>query len=217
MTRTSTAIRLLTAFVAALALVGFCVAGSLAQSSGEATITIHKATCPENTGADIFTQCHDNALADISFDINSVTVTTGSDGHASTTVDPGTVTVTEDAGDFANYTGARVFCSEQASQNVLIDASVPSGTVSFTASAGDDIICDWYDLTAAVVQTPTTGPTAVATATTVPAATNTPSTTTLPSTGTGDTGGSSNGLLLIAGALLAVIGGAFALRKRQLS
>ena len=177
-------------------------------------VTIHKATCPAGTGTDIFDKCHDNGLAGIGFDISGDDVTTDANGHAGAVVDPGTVWITEDPSDFADYDGARVFCSEQGSQHVLYDSSAANGSISFTAAAGDDVVCDWYNLTAGVVQTPTTGPTA--SATTAPSATKTP-TITLPNTGAGDTGGSSNGMLLIAGALLTVIGSAFVLRKKQLN
>lgn len=166
-----------------------------APVAGSATVTIHKAICPADFG-DPFTECHGNVLAGVAFsidgfEIGSGVITTGADGVASKTIlqaaGEGGVTVTEDAAVFGAYLGAYVVCSEQGSGAVLFGGSAPAGAVSFNAVQGDDIVCDWYNLTDAtggVVETPV--------ATTTATATKTPTggTTTLPSTGVpGGSGG----------------------------
>lgn len=162
----------------------------MAPVAGSATVTIHKATCPADFG-DPFTECHGNVLAGVSFsidgfEIGSGVITTGTDGVASKTIleaaGEGGITVTEDAAVFGAYLGAYVVCSEQGSGAVLFGGSAPAGAVSFNAVQGDDIVCDWYNLTDAtggVVETP------VATATTTPIG----GTTTLPNTGVADGSG----------------------------
>lgn len=184
-----------------------------------ATVRIHKATCPEATEGDIFEACHENALEGITFDINGELVTTGENGRASRSVDPGSITVTEDEFDAADFAGSRVVCTEQASQDVLVDESTDTGSVSFDAAAGDEVICDWYNIEGATDETPTSGPSATAAATSDDATSTSEagSATTLPDTGAGASGGSSNSMLLIVAVLLSVIGGAFILRKQQLA
>jgi hypothetical protein len=125
--------------------------------AGSATITIHKATCPTGTD-DIFGECHDDGLGGVSFaidgfEVGSGTITTDADGVASATVleaaATGDITLTEDPDVFADYLGAYVYCSEQGSGEVLYDGSADTGSVTFTASQGDDIVCDWYNITEA--------------------------------------------------------------------
>jgi hypothetical protein len=153
-----------------------------APSSGSATVTIHKATCPTGVGPDIFNQCHGNVLGGVTFsvdgfEIGSGVITTDDSGVASKTIleaaASGGVTLTEDSAVFAQYLGAYVYCSEQGSGTVLIDGDAPNGSVSFTANQGDDIICDWYNLTEAAGGTTGGG------------TTTEPPATTLPSTGAG--------------------------------
>jgi hypothetical protein len=168
-------------------------------------VTIHKATCPTGAGADIFTQCHGNVLGGVSFavdgfEIGSGTITTDDSGVASKTIleaaASGDVTLTEDSATFASYLGAYVYCAEQGSGAVLFDSDAPGGTVTFSAKQGDDIICDWYNITEAssgASEPPATGGDGGATS--------------LPSTGVGGRTGGSSGVWLEAAAL----GGAAAL------
>ncbi len=218
MNRSRNYIRLAVALFAAFTFIGV---GSAAAQADETSVTIHKSTCPENTGADIFERCHDNALKGIGFDIAGTDVTTGSNGHATANVAAGSITITEDAGDTAGFKGAYVFCSEQVSGKVLTDGRVNGGSVTINTNEGDEIICDWYNLTAAVVITPTVGPSPTATATSVPVvhptATSTPSTTTLPNTGAGNANSSSGTIMWIAGIVLALIAGAVTIRRRALN
>jgi hypothetical protein len=136
-----------------------------AAPAGHATVTIHKATCPTGVGPDIFNQCHGNVLGGVSFaidgfEIGSGVITTNDSGEASQTIleaaETGGVTITEDAATFANYIGAYVYCAEQNSGTVLFDGSADTGAVNFTASQGDDIVCDWYNLTSAASEPPAT-------------------------------------------------------------
>jgi len=181
-----------------------CFRCSEQPSDDRATITIHVATCPTGVGPGIFDQCHGNVQNDVSFSIDAsglqptsvVTVTSDGDGVATTSAPGGAVTITEEAATFGAYLGAYVYCSGQKSGVVLLDTDAPGGTVTFTAFAGDDIVCDWYNITEAVAATsPVTPPTTAAT--------------TLPSTGValGDAGNDSGlgtGLVAAAGITLAV-------------
>jgi hypothetical protein len=181
-----------------------CVA---APTADHATITIHKATCPADTGSDIFEQCHDNALSGVGFDIyingfeiGLVTVTTDADGVASHTIleaaAEGNVTIAEHVGDFERYVGVHVFCSEQNSGTVLYDDKAPEGWITIHAVQGDDVVCDWYNLTE---ESSEPQPTAVPTATAG-------GVTTLPSTGNA-AGGDGDAVWIGA----ALVGGAAAL------
>jgi len=131
-----------------------------------------------------------------------VTITTDGGGVASTSVEAGSVTVTENADTFAKYLGAYVYCSEQKSGAVLIDTDAPSGTVTFAAAAGDDIVCDWYNITpAAAPPAPTSEPTTP----TTPA-------TTLPTTGI--PAGRDGGNPLFGAGLVAAAAAVFAAAKK---
>lgn len=59
----------------------------------------------------------------------------------------GGITVTEDSDTLADYAGAYVYCAEQTSGTVLWDGNAPDGAVTFTANQGDDIVCDWNNIT----------------------------------------------------------------------
>lgn len=144
------------------------------QKGGSATVTIHKATCPSGVApADIFDACHANGLGGVSFaidgfEVGSGTIVTDADGVASATVleaaKTGDITVTEDPAVFGDYLGSYVYCAEQVSGTVLFDGSAAGGTVTFTASQGDEVVCDWYNITAGddepsdgVTELPSTG------------------------------------------------------------
>jgi len=58
---------------------------------------------PGKNRLQFFERCHDNALKGIGFDPGGINVTTDSDGHATSVVDAGTFTVTEDANDTADF------------------------------------------------------------------------------------------------------------------
>jgi hypothetical protein len=173
---------------------------------GTATITIHKATCPTGVGSAIFDECHGNGLAGVDFLVSDAegdqVITTDGDGVASTTVVAGEVSISEDANVLANYLGAYVYCSEQNSGAVLFDTDLNGTTgVSGNIEAGDDVICDWYNITEAAA---------------APTATASSGSTALPSTGAGTSGGADeSALLLMLGLAALTLGGvAVALRRR---
>lgn len=179
-----------------------------------ATVTLHKATCPANTD-DLFGECHDNVLPDILFDVDGQAVTTDEDGHATADVDAGQVTIAEDPDALADYVGAYVYCSEQGTGSVLFDGRADDGDVSITLRDGDEVICDWYNLTQPEpVRTPTATPTS-----TVPPAETPTEEPTLPTTGTGYARGASNASLIFGLALLTLAAGCavFSLRRRAVS
>jgi hypothetical protein len=120
------------------------------KSNGTATITIHKATCPE-TSNQLFKDCHDDRLADIHFTIGSERVTTDKNGVATAKVPSGSVRITEAEADFnenATAGAAYVYCSVQpGSTDVLHDAVANHRSVDLTVKDGQTIVCDWYNLT----------------------------------------------------------------------
>jgi hypothetical protein len=120
------------------------------RSNGTATITIHKATCPETT-TDLFKQCHDDRLAGIHFTIGSARVTTDKNGVATANIPSGTVRITEAETDFnenATAGAAYVYCSVQpGSSEVLHDAVANHRSVDIKVKDGTTVICDWYNLT----------------------------------------------------------------------
>lgn len=120
-----------------------------APKTGAAAISIHVAVCPTGVGPDIFNQCHGNSLAGVPFSVAGIAVASGADGVATASVAVGDAVVAEDAATFGAYLGAYVYCSEQRSGAVLYNGSADAGAVSLTANDGDDIICDWYNITAA--------------------------------------------------------------------
>jgi hypothetical protein len=160
MTRTTFLPRLLAAaLAAALALtVGFAAAQDAAEES-EATLAIHKLECFHGVGPDIFEKCHDNPVSDIGFTVNGAEGTTDDAGHVSFHGPAATITITEDPDDFADYLGAYVYCAEQNSGTVLFDGSATDtgGVVTITVENGDDVICDWYDITEEPAEDGTTG------------------------------------------------------------
>lgn len=136
-----------------------CVEGTCEKVGGThaATIVVHLATCSTGTG-DLFGDCHDNGFSDVTFTITSAgevsaadsgTVTTDDDGVVAASVGIGAVTVTEDPGVADDYLGSYVYCSEQNSGKVLFDGSADSASVGFALEEGDEVICDWYNITEA--------------------------------------------------------------------
>ena len=170
---------------------------------GEASVTIHKAKC-STAGADIFGACHDNVVKDIDFSINDEDVTTNADGVASAVVDDGEATIAESEDDFDDELGAYVFCSEQGNGDVLIDGLSETGVVSFEVADGDEVICDWYNLTdEAIAPVDDDGD-------------KDDDVTTLPETGVGATSPHSSELVLFLGlANLFVVAGAFGVRRQR--
>ena len=120
------------------------------RSNGTASITIHKATCPETT-SDLFKQCHDDRIADTHFTIGSVRVKSDKNGVATASVTSGTVRITEAEADFnknATAGAAYVYCSVQpGSTDVLHDAVANHRSVDIKVKDGTTVVCDWYNLT----------------------------------------------------------------------
>jgi hypothetical protein len=117
-----------------------------------AWIYIHKADCPASTTGDIFTKCHANGVGGVDFWIDGAAVTTNSKGVAKAKVTAAadwSVTITEtDFAAQATAGKAYVYCSVQPSGSpVLYDAVTTTGTVTFTLTGSDKVVCDWYDLT----------------------------------------------------------------------
>lgn len=166
------------------------------DSATRATITVHKATCPENA-ADPFAECHDNRLGGVDFaidgfEVGSQVITTDDNGEASAVVleaaATGDITLTEDAAVFDEYEGAFVFCSELDSGAVLVSEHTADGSVTFTASQGNEVVCDWYNLTEA-------GPAGTPTGDDD----DDDQPTTLPNTGSGVAGGGTASVLFLLG------------------
>jgi hypothetical protein len=133
-----------------------------------ATITLHAATCSPDE-PDPFAACHGNALEGLALapeEGNSLPLlVSGPDGTDSVQVLPGHVYLAqldpnfdweqmEATIDFDSY----VYCAEQRTGTVLFDGRVgpvendyslgeQGEPVEFDVAAGDDVVCDWYDLT----------------------------------------------------------------------
>ncbi|MGH2560358.1 MAG: hypothetical protein ACRDJH_14950 [Thermomicrobiales bacterium] len=138
--------------------VGMLMIGSAtpASASHGARITIHAAVCDSNV-SDIYGTCHDNRLGGVPFNVAGVwreTTTcmsprTCSDGGGvvSWTPGAGTRTIIQDARVFDRYEGAYVYCSNQVTGAVLFDGPITTNRVTITTTAGQEVICDWYNLT----------------------------------------------------------------------
>jgi len=124
------------------------------HATGTASITIHKAVCPETT-SDLFGTCHDKRVPDVHFTIASERVVTDKHGVATAKVSSGTVKITEADADFsdnASAGAAYVFCAVQPDKtSVLFDDRADHRSASIDVPAGATVVCDWYDLTSAVV------------------------------------------------------------------
>jgi hypothetical protein len=146
--------RVLVGLVLVLGFTVLRISSASATVAPTATITIHKAECPTGTSGDIFEECHDNGLEGVDFLITDAegdqVITTDADGVATAEVTAGEVEITEDPDVLGDYLGAYVYCSEQNSDEVLFDGDLDGdNTVGGTIEAGDDIVCDWYNITAA--------------------------------------------------------------------
>ena len=95
------------------------------------------------------------------------------------------------------YLGSYVYCKEQHSGTVLLDGSADTGAIAVTVKDGDDVLCDWYNITKATDNGP--GPKPKPPKPGKPAGNGTGSVTTLPETGTGAERGTTSGLLGVLG------------------
>jgi hypothetical protein len=145
--------KILRSFVALAVLFGIAIMwapGASAQEA-EATITIHKAECFTGVGADIFEECHDQGVGDVAFEVNGDVFVADSTGVLDLEGPAGTVTITEDPAVFGAYLGAYVYCRDLTDNEVLFDGSATDsgGTVVLEVEVGDEIVCDWYNITEA--------------------------------------------------------------------
>jgi hypothetical protein len=183
------------------------------EGTSEATLEIHKAECFHGVGPDIFESCHDNVLEGIGFTVNGAGGTTDADGRINFHGPATTVTITEDPAVLAQYLGAYVYCRDLTDDVVLFDGSATDtgGVVTIDVQDGDQVVCDWYDITEGT----DTGDTGDAGDT--GGSTGSTGATTLPQTGVGANAAGSDGttglLLGILGVLAA--GGAAMLARRR--
>jgi hypothetical protein len=199
---------ILRVFVAVIVFLGIAMAGALSASAQEsdATITIHKSECPTGVGATIFEDCHDQGVGDVAFDVNGDTFVADEEGVLELEGPAGEVTITEDPDVFADYLGAYVYCRDLTDDEVLFDGSATDsgGTVVLDVEIGDEIVCDWYNITEAVDDGGDDGDSGDG---------GTGGTTTLPGTGTGS-GSTDQQLILLLGAVTTIAGLGIALRRR---
>lgn len=136
--------------IAALAIIGMMLVSSSAPviaTSHYARITIHKAVCDSET-YDLFGECHDDRLEGMWFYVSGVWRPTNANGEVSWGPGAGTKTIYEDWDQFNLYDGAYVYCSNQVTGKVLYDGlAKANGSVTITTTAGQLVICDWYNLT----------------------------------------------------------------------
>jgi hypothetical protein len=177
-----------------------------------ADLNVEKLECYHGVGSEIFEKCGHNDISGVTIFIGDFdSDTTGDDGTFSGTFSwdgspTTTLTLTEDPDVLANYLGAYVYCRDLVDDEVLFDGSAvdTGGAVTINVEDGDNIYCDWYNITPAPEESGNeTGGT-------------TGGTTTLPSTGTGPTGGPDDTLLLLTLGLTGlVLGGAAVARRRR--
>jgi hypothetical protein len=147
MARSRFSARVFLGLVAIVATMFFSAAAPATASSHYARITIHKAVCSSSTG-DLYGKCHDNRLAGVPFYVAGVWRETNSNGVVTWAPGAGTKTIYEDFDAFDDYVGAYVYCSNQVTGAVLWDGLARSnGSVTITTTAGQHVICDWYNLT----------------------------------------------------------------------
>ena len=141
-----------------------------------ALVVIRKTTCPEDTENRPIV-CGRNVLPDVGFTAAGDSATTDDRGIAFLGVPAGEVTIQEDPAVLAGYDGAAVHCEAirfdepPIGVRVLFDGRADGGAVQITVDEGDEVQCEWYNLTGAGVS-PT--PTRTATPTPTPTATPTP-------------------------------------------
>jgi hypothetical protein len=123
-------------------------------ASKYARITIHKAVCPHDETSDIFDNCHANKLGGVGFAVvnpsgHATARATSKSGVASFSPRAGRNVVAENPAVLDQYVGAYVFCKDQVSGHVFFDGLLPHphNAVVLHTSGGQQIICDWYNLT----------------------------------------------------------------------
>lgn len=198
-------------------------AGTSGAAADGATVTIHKAECRSNFGADIFEECHDERVAEVRFILGDgdyeYVASTDADGELSFDgFAVGAIAIVESAVsdvamDDTDYVGAFVYCRDLVSDEVLVEGMADDlWLVELTVEDGMDVVCDWYNLTGeAPAPTATPAPTQAPQPTEVPAS---ETVTELPSTGTGSIDGGNVAMLLLAMVVAAAGFGAVALRRR---
>jgi hypothetical protein len=186
-----------------VALIGLAVVGAhgAAAQDAEASLTIHKAECFTGVGADIFEECHDDAVGEVSFEVNGDVFVADEAGVLVLEGDAGTLSITEDPDVFGDYLGAYVYCRDLTDDEVLFDGSATDsgGTVILEVEIDDEIVCDWYNITEATDDGGTSSG---------------GTTTTLPATGSGP-GSSNQPLILLLGALAGIAALSVGLRQRS--
>jgi hypothetical protein len=180
------------------------------------TITIHKAECPAGYGGDnLFADCHDDRVAGVTFEWLVLApgapkvVTTDGNGVAvieTSGAALGLQIVEEPPYALADYV---VYCSVDDGAEIVpfnyLDAEVGIIFHADTLTAGEDVICDWYNIpVASDSNDDDTGPTDD----------GPEEITVLPSTGAGPGVGTSQGASLLALALLAAGGALLGVRRR---
>jgi hypothetical protein len=176
------AVRLLRLLAVAIIplLLAFGTVGHVSAQGFEssADFELHKLVCPADT-MQIFDTCHEDRLGGVTFAVGDGLPVTDENGVFTGTIEfngtSTTVTIIEDPAVAANYVGAYLYCRDLNTNTVLIDGRLETNAADIVVSDGQNIVCDWYDLTPAAAE-PTGSPTAVAT--TAPVAG-------LPSTGSG--------------------------------
>jgi hypothetical protein len=188
-----------------------------------ADLNVEKLECYHGVGSEIFEQCGQNDISGVTIYIGDfASDTTGPDGTFSGTVSwdgspTTTLTLTEDPAVLANYLGAYVYCRDLVDDEVLFDGSATDtgGSVTITIEDGDNIYCDWYNITEAVDNGDDGGDTG-GTTTDNTSSGSSSSSTTLPTNGIGPAGGSDESALLpMLGLATLALGGAAVARRRR--
>jgi hypothetical protein len=115
-----------------------------------AKITVRRVACPVDETGDIVASCGEDVMTGVTFTVYNPT----NHGKARSTDGSGEATFGPRAGQNAisgddetsSFTGAYVSCRDDDSGRVLFDGMIDNPTVTIDTEAGENITCNWYDL-----------------------------------------------------------------------
>lgn len=148
MPRTSQTFRLLGSLALILTLVaaGMAIPRGASAQGADASVEIHKRQCPTGySDNNYFVDCHDNPVEGVTFELDGLRDTTGTDGSVLFyQLQEGTYTVTENVpGEFSESV---VFCSIGGDPNQPASFDYVTGGIRLSVPGGAEIVCDWYNI-----------------------------------------------------------------------
>jgi hypothetical protein len=112
--------------------------------SGGSSILIHARACPVGyTGSNPYADCHDLPAENVTFELDGLSTTTGTNGNALFyQLNPLTFTM-RTAGE-GNFSRHDVFCSLEQDISQQVPVTAVDGGVEIDVPQNTAIICDWY-------------------------------------------------------------------------